>query len=346
MSNAAAKILPQAKGNDEKGCLTGGLSLVYSDTQNLMIMRRRWGKSWAYFDKGGRRITDEHEIARLNAIALPPAYTDAAFNADPNGHLQAYGTDARGRRQYRYHPAYRASQESEKFGLCHEFGQELPKLRRRITEQLQASPTSRDAVMAAMITILDQEYLRVGNEQYCRHNKSFGLTTLRNRHAKSRGNAVQLQYRGKAGIQRSVKLNDRSLIRVVRRCQDLPGQNLFQYRDDSGEVHAVSSNDINAFLRDTMGDNFTAKNFRTWHASVIAYAALRRGTHLKDVLSEVSSALGNTPAIARKSYIHPSLFEIPSEDLISRQQPRSTKWLSGEERGLIEFLQSLKVSST
>jgi DNA topoisomerase I len=332
--------MPFDTADTNEGRRNGGPSICYSDTAQLNITRRKSGRSWAYYDEAGKRIVERDEIDRLNAIALPPAYRDARFNPDPLGHLQAIGIDARGRKQYRYHTEFRAAQESGKFSLCADFGQALPKLRRTLSDQLSAHPTSREAVLAAMVRILDQAYLRIGNEAYRQSNKSFGLTTLRNRHASLRGHTLQLQYRGKSGIMRSVKLNDRSLSRIVRRCQDLPGQNLFQYRDDDGEIRAISSAEVNGFLRETMGGDFTAKHFRTWHASAIAFEALHRGNGLKETFEEVAQALGNTPAIARKSYIHPLLLQMPPDDLQAVALPRETQWQTRTERGLLALLQS------
>lgn len=313
-------------------------SLNFAEPEDFTITRRKSGKCWAYYESSGVRIKNEDEIGRLNAIALPPAYRDARFNPDADGHLLAVGYDEKGRRQYRYHPDYRSSQDSQKFALCAEFGRALPTLRRHLDSQLKAHPTSREAVMAAVIRILDTEYLRIGNEAYRRTNKSFGLTTLRNRHAQLRGQSLDLKYRGKGGIIRSVRLNDRSLLRIMRRCQDLPGQNLFQYEYVSGQVRPISSNDINGHLRELMGDNFTAKHFRTWHASVIAFENLQSGNDIKQTLEEVARALGNTPAIARKSYVHPALLQDQSEFFQASRLPRATKWLSRPERGFIDWL--------
>lgn len=312
--------------------------LLFVEVPALTITRRRVGKHWRYFDGTGGRIIDPEEIDRLNRIALPPAYTEARFCADPRGHLQAIGTDARGRRQYRYHPSFRETRDTQKFASCAAFGMALPKLRQRLDKDLQAPPRSREAVLAAVVRILDCAYLRIGNRAYARENKSFGLTTLRNRHAKLTRGGLALDYRGKSGIMRRVRLTDRQVIRVVRRCQDLPGQQLFQYEDDHGEVHAVSSADVNAYLRAITGSDFTAKDFRTWHGSVIAFAALHRGAGLKEMLEEVSQALANTPAVARKAYIHPALIEAArTGGFDARPLPRAGR-LSRMERGFLEWL--------
>jgi DNA topoisomerase I len=270
---------------------------------------------------------------------LPPAYSKARFCTDPDGHLQAVGTDARGRLQYRYHADYRAEQEEAKFSRCLEFGKALPRLRKQLQRDLKGPPASREAVLAAIVRIMDTAYLRVGNEAYARENKSFGITTLRNRHARLTPGQIRFQYRGKGGIERTVRLSDRSLARVVRHCQDLPGQQLFQYRDESGELRRVTSGDVNAYIRDVSGADLTAKHFRTWHASVIAFGALLDGGTVKSICAEVSDALGNTPAIARKSYIHPRIIAAAGDgETILPKLPRASARLSQEERGLIAWL--------
>lgn len=326
--------------NTVKGRPKGGPSLCFTDISELTITRRKFGKSWGYFNESGARIRNNAEVNRLNAIGLPPAYLNARFNPDREGHIQAIGTDARGRRQYRYHVEFRASQEAAKFALCSTFGASLPSLRKNLDVGLNSDPTSRDAVISAIVRILDTAYLRIGNEVYRKTNKSFGLTTLRNRHARVKGKALNLQYRGKGGIERTVRLNDRSLLRIVRRCQDLPGQHLFQYRNDSDAIRPVTSNDVNAYLRENMHEDFTAKHFRTWHASVIAFDHLQAGSTAKETLDAVSTALGNTPAIARKSYIHPQLLEADAGQLQKLRRPRATKYLSSAERGFLNWLVS------
>lgn len=312
--------------------------LVYTDVASLTISRRRTGKGWRYLDGAGLAIRDPAEIDRLNRIALPPAYAEARFCADPLGHLQAIGIDGRGRRQYRYHPSFRAAQDSRKFGNCAAFGAALPSLRRRLERDLAAPPRSRPAVLAAIVRILDRAYLRIGNQAYARANKSFGLTTLRNRHARLQRGGLTLKYRGKSGIMREVRLTDRAVIRIVSRCQDLPGQQLFQYAGEDGQVHAVSSADVNGYLHELTGQAFTAKDFRTWHGSVIAFAALNRGASLKEMLEDVSNALANTPAVARRAYIHPGLVEAARAGTFTpRKLPRPGR-LDPAERGFLDWL--------
>nr|WP_294167386.1 DNA topoisomerase IB [uncultured Sphingomonas sp.] len=304
---------------------------------------------WAYFSPDGERITDRDEIDRLNKIALPPAYVDAWFCPYPNGHIQATGRDAKGRKQYRYHEGFRARADKQKYLDAIEFGAALPKLRRRVEADLKQRKLSRDNVLAAIVRLLDTNFIRVGNEQYAKENKSFGATTLRNRHVQKQGSKLSMRFKGKHGITHEVPITDGNLKRVVGKCQELPGQNLFQYIDEHGEACPITSADVNEYIREASGGDFTAKNFRTWGASVIAFDKMleaqeeeRRKISLKTVLEPVAEALGNTPAISRKSYVHPKLIEAardnPKHPLGGFQRPRARKWLSSSEVGLLDFL--------
>jgi DNA topoisomerase-1 len=325
--------------------MTGRLpALHYMDDSRPGISRKRHGRYWQYYDFRGKRVTDRDEIDRLNAIGLPPAYRDAWFSPDPNGHIQATGQDDKGRKQYRYHIAFRARQDAAKYESCRDFGKALPKLRKRVEADLRKRALSRDTVVAAVIRLLDVARIRVGNEAYAQENRSYGATTLRNRHIKLAGRTIRMRFKAKSGIERELSITDTSLSRIVRRCQDLPGQNLFQYINGDGEAHPVSSTDVNDYIREATGEDFTAKHFRTWSASAIAFeqicAAGADGISLDAMLAPVAEALGNTPAISRKSYVHPSLIEAvkDSKNGLSLQCPRPTKYLSGAERGLIAFL--------
>jgi DNA topoisomerase-1 len=319
--------------------------LRYVDDSQPGITRRRSGRYWQYFDADGKRVTDRDEIDRLNGIGLPPAYRDAWFCPDPQGHIQAIGYDDKGRKQYRYHQDFRERQEAAKYDRCREFGKVLPKLRRRVEADLKKRKLGRDTVIAAVVRLLDGGRIRVGNESYVEANKSYGATTLRNRHAKVAGRTVKMRFKGKSGIERELSITDATLSRVVKQCQDLPGQNLFQYLDEEGAAHPVSSTDVNDYIRDATGEDFTAKHFRTWSASVIAFEQIcgagEAGVGLKAMLEPVAEALGNTPAISRKSYDHPAVIDAVKDaprHRLSLQCPRSTKYLSSAERGLIAFL--------
>ena len=319
--------------------------LIYIDDGLPGITRKRSGKGWAYYDADGKLITDAAEKRRLNAIALPPAYVDAWFCPADNGHILATGIDARGRKQYRYHPDFRTMRESEKFDGCLEFGHRLPLLRKRVEQDLHAPRLTKERAVASVIRLLDLGAIRVGNEGYAKSNKSFGATTLRDRHAKIQGTRLMLKFRGKGGKMREVELSDRALVKCVRAMQDLPGQNLFHWVDDDGGVHDVNSACVNEYLRDTMGDSFTAKNFRTWHASVLGLATIAAATGrmpLKTMLQEVADHLGNTPAVTRRSYVHPAVIGLVERQETWREtleMPRTSKWLSREERALIELLE-------
>ena len=323
--------------------MTGALR--YVDDQSPGITRRRAGRYWQYFDAHGKRVTDRAEIDRLNGVGLPPAYEKAWFSPRADGHIQAIGYDDKGRKQYRYHPDFRERQEAAKYERCRDFGKALPKLRKRVEADLRKRKLSRDTVIAAIVRLLDTGRIRVGNEAYVRDNKSFGATTLRNRHARVAGRTVKMRFKAKSGIERELAITDATLSRIVKQCQDLPGQHLFQYLDDEGEPQPVSSTDVNDYIREATGDDFTAKHFRTWSASAIAFeqvcGAGSEGIGLEAMLTPVAEALGNTPAISRKSYVHPALIDAAKDAKAGPpglKCPRATKYLSSAERGLIAFL--------
>jgi len=334
-----------------------GGRLRHSSDSEPGYSRRKHGRYWQYFDEKGERVTDRDIIDRLNSLALPPAYSDAWFCKDANGHLQATGVDDRGRKQYRYHAAFRARRDKKKYRSTPDFGAALPKLRRKVDADLRKPPLDREAVLAAVVRLLDTEYLRVGNEQYARDNKSFGATTIRSRHVKREGGKLLMRFKGKHGIVHEVPITGRNLKRIVAKCQDLPGQHLFQYMDEEGEPCAVTSADVNDYIREACGNGFSAKNFRTWAASVIAFDQMltaaeeeRARISLKTVLEPVAEALGNTPAISRKSYVHPKLIEAardrPRNPLNGMERPRRRKWLSSAEVGLLAFLNGRKRGTT
>ena len=314
------------------------------------ITRKKARHGWAYFAPDGSRITDRDEIDRLNHIALPPAYRDAWFCRDPQGHILATAIDAKGRKQYRYHPDFRAQQEADKYERCAEFGRALPKLRAKVDTDLANRALDRETVIAAVVRLLDLGHIRVGNEAYAKANRSFGATTLRNRHAQVRGARLKLEYMGKSGKKQSLTIEDRRLAQIVRRTQDLPGQHLFEYLDGDGQPHAVGSDDVNTYIRDATGGDFTAKHFRTWGATLLAFehildTAKGGKLSLKPMLEAVASALGNTPAISRKSYIHPALIELcragEAQGLCDLKLPRAMRWLDSRERALIGFLDEI-----
>jgi DNA topoisomerase-1 len=321
--------------------------LIHVDDSLPGITRERSADGWRYRDATGKPIRDRDEIDRLNAIALPPAYEDAWFCPAANGHILATGYDARGRKQYRYHPEFRMAREADKYDRCAAFGHALPLLRARLADDLRRRTLCAERVVAAVVRLLDLAALRIGNEQYVAANKSFGATTLRQRHARLSGRTLRLSYRAKGGAKREVSISDRSLATLVRRLQDLPGQHLFQY-EDAGELCAVGSDEVNAYIRAAMGADFSAKHFRTWSASVEAFAFLYDADEpptLKALLEHVADRLGNTPAIARKAYVHPAMIAAAQlrGDFAGAvgQLPRATKYLSRYERGFLTYLEQV-----
>ncbi len=320
--------------------------IVYSDDSAPGITRKKVRGGWGYWDAKDQRITDRDEIDRLNAIGLPPAYVDAWFNPKANGHIQAVGWDEKGRKQYRYHLGFREAQEAAKYERCADFGHALPKIRKAVESDLRKRSLSRERAVAAVVRLLDSGQVRVGNEAYAAANKSFGATTLRKRHGTVKGSTLRLQYKGKSGKLRTLTITDRSLASVVKKMQDLDEQHLFAWLDDAGEAHPVTSSDVNAYIRDVTGDDFTAKHFRTWAASVAAFEALavaEQDLSLKTMLEPVVERLGNTAAIARKSYVHPSLIALAKKGQSAFRKalrlPRAKRYMTRAECGLIAFLE-------
>ena len=329
--------------------------LCYVDDGLPGISRKKAGHGWGYYDPNGKRITARAEIDRLNAIALPPAYHDAWFCPSPHGHIQATGIDDRGRKQYRYHAAFREAQDAAKYERCADFGRALPLLRARVESDLAERRLDRDTVVAAVVRLLDAGHIRVGNEAYAKDNKSFGATTLRNRHARVKGATLQLEYMGKSGKKQKLTIADKRLAAIVRRTQDLPGQHLFAYLGDDGLAHPVGSAEVNDYIRTATGGDFTAKHFRTWGASLIAFEHILDSAGggklgLKPMLEKVAAALGNTPAISRKSYVHPSLIALcrtgDATGICELKLPRATRYMTGRERALIAFLDEIAALKT
>jgi len=324
-----------------------GNGLVYVNPGMPGFSRVRRGERFRYRDTRGGWITDADEIRRIDALAIPPAYREVWICPLANGHLQAIGLDARGRRQYRYHPDWRSARDEAKFERLVAFGRALPRIRARVARDLaqtgQGAP-ARAAVLAAVVRLLDTTYLRVGNEAYAASNGSFGLTTLRNPHAKVAGSTLRLRFRGKSGVVHTAQVDDPRVARVVRRCLQLPGQELFQYAADDAQgddaLRTVSSTDVNDYLREAGacadGESFTAKDFRTWHGTVLALELTRlacgRGdteaatpasatATTKDILAAVAAQLGNTPAVCKKAYVHPAVLALGAQGAAS---PRDT----------------------
>jgi DNA topoisomerase-1 len=278
----------------------------------------RRGRGFAYVDARGRRVRDDAELARIRALAIPPAYEHVWICPDSRGYIQATARDARGRKQYRYHPHWRSHREETKFARLLAFGRALPGVRRRVAADLRRPGLPRERVVATIVRLLERTLVRVGNEEYARANRSYGLTTLRNRHARVRRDGIELEFTGKSGIVHRVHVEDPLAAQIVRRCRDLPGQDLFQWVDEAGERHSVGSSDVNDYLREISGVDLTAKDYRTWFASVYALEQLcgsapeseRAGKcRIAAVMRHVAERLGNTAAVCRKSYVHPVILE-------------------------------------
>lgn len=329
-------------------------SLHYVDDSQPGLSRRRWRDRFIYLDADGELVRDEATLARIAALVIPPAYTDVWICADPQGHLQATGRDARGRKQYRYHAQWREVRDQHKYGRMLAFAQVLPKLRKQLDAHLRRPGLGREKVMALVVSLLDSTLIRVGNRQYMRDNNSYGLTTLNSDHVEVKGSTIRFQFRGKRGVEHNVTLRDRRLAGMVKRCMELPGQTLFQYLDDNGERHSIGSSDINLFLQQLTGADFTAKDYRTWAGSSLALHLLRplawepeteAKRQVTAIVRQVAARLGNTPAVCRRCYIHPAVLEhFQLGRLGALPRARIRQGLEPEEVTLMHFLRALQES--
>jgi DNA topoisomerase-1 len=294
-----------------------GLRYVHDDRPG--IRRERQGDGFRYLDAGGDPVTDDTTLARIKSLAIPPAWTEVWICPQANGHLQATGRDARGRKQYRYHPRWRAVRDEVKYERMLNFGQALPGIRKEVDRALSLPGMPREKMLATIVYLLEATMMRVGNEEYARANKSFGLTTLRNRHVKVDGSDVEFRFRGKSGVYHKVQVHDRRVARIIRRSRELPGQELFQYVGDDGETHSIDSSDVNDYLRSITGEDYTAKDFRTWSGTVLAALALQEfekfdseaqaKKNIVRAIESVAEKLGNTPTVCRKCYVHPVVLD-------------------------------------
>lgn len=346
MHHAAMPARSSALSNTESAS-----SLVYVQDSEPGWRRKRHRDSFRYFDEHGAAIRDAAALDRIRMLAIPPAYEDVWICPRADGHLQATGGDARGRKQYRYHAQWQAQQGQTKFDRLREFGAALPRVRRRVQRDLKAKGLPREKLLATMVRLLDTTYMRIGNDEYARSNGSFGLTTLRTRHAAVKGSVLKLTFRGKSGVKQQIEVDDPRLVRIVRRCQALPGQALFQYIDDDGAPHGLGSADVNEYLREASGGDFTAKDFRTWHASALALDHLldceaptsktHAKTQVKRVICEVAASLGHTPTVCRKSYVHSAVVDgYTAGELLRQRADREfgVKGLKERERELMALL--------
>ena len=300
--------------------------LRYVSDEGPGIRRKRAGSGFTYLGPDGKRITDPAVLRRVKHLAIPPAWTDVWICPNPNGHIQATGRDARGRKQYLYHARWREVRDAAKYERLVAFGEALPRIREQVENDLRRRGIPREKVLAAVVKLLEETSIRVGNEEYRRQNGSVGLTTMSDDNAHFEGNRLRFEFRGKSGKQHSVELNDKRLARIVKQCQDVPGQELFQYLDEDGQRHAIGSSDVNQYLREISGSDFTAKDFRTWNGTVLAMRYLRvcqapaSATEGKRTVSaaikSVARELGNTPAVCRKAYVHPVVLNAYTEGFL------------------------------
>jgi DNA topoisomerase-1 len=322
------------------------------------ITRKRWRSGFRYFDVDGSPVRDEAVLARIKSLVIPPAWTDVWICPLANGHLQATGRDARKRKQSRYHPRWRAVRDENKYERMKLFGQALPAIRERVEQDLALPGLPREKVLATLVRLLETTFIRIGNEEYARQNKSYGLTTMRDRHVQIDGSTVRFKFKGKSGKDHNINLTDRRLARIVKRCQDLPGYELFQYLDESGEQHAVDSADVNDYLQAISGQPFTAKDFRTWAGTVLACSMLREfeacetqtqaKKNLVQAIASVAERLGNTPAVCKKCYVHPVVIETymsgsmlkAFERQVKKELERSSNALRDEELDLLHLLEN------
>ena len=328
--------------------------LFYASDADPGITRVKIGRAFGYRGPDGRPVRDKATLERIRTLVIPPAWTKVWIAPKANAHLQATGRDARGRKQYRYHPRWTAVRDETKYTRMLAFARVLPAIRKRVAADLRRAPLSRERVLATVVALLERTLIRVGNDEYARTNGSFGLTTLLDRHVDVRGRRVRFRFRAKSGVMQHIDLDDALLARSVQRCQDLPGQTLFQYVDEAGQRRSISSTDVNDYLRDIAGEEFTAKDFRTWSGTVLAAAALcadielgsatARKRFVSEAVGEVAGRLGNTKAVCRKCYIHPAVVEafLDGETIApfvrSTSTTRNRHQLSPEEAAVVKLL--------
>jgi DNA topoisomerase-1 len=312
-TNGAVLVVDLADSAEEAG-------LRYVSDDRPGYSRKANGNDFEYFDTEGKRIRDEQRLLRIKRLAVPPAWTHVWICPSPNGHLQASGRDARRRKQYRYHERWREVRDENKFARLADFAKALPRIRKRVRHDIKLPGLTREKVLAAVVRLLERTFIRIGNDEYARQNKSFGLTTIKGRHVTVRGEHLRFRFRGKSGRQHEVDIRDGQVAKIIYKLQDLPGQDLFQYIDDNGEVRDVRSQDVNDYLREITNEDFTAKDFRTWAGTLFSALALnvqggfetkgQAKANIKTAICAVAELLGNTPAICRRCYVHPAVLEV------------------------------------
>src|SRR5438067_2365630 len=335
-----AKIVVEAMDAAEEA------GLLYVSDDRPGYTRKAKGDDFDWLDADEKLICDEQRLLRLKRLAIPPAWTEVWVSPLANGHIQATGRDARGRKQYLYHERWREVRDENKYDRIISFGKALPKIRRRIARDLKLPGLPRNKVLATVVQLLERTFIRIGNEEYAKENKSFGLTTMRNHHVEIKGSQLRFRFRGKSGVRQEVDLDDRRIAKIVRKLQELPGQELLQYLDEEGQLQDVTSQDVNAYMREITGEDFTAKDFRTWAGTVLMALALnaqegfktkkQAKTNVRDAITAVSKILGNTPAVCRKCYVHPAVLESYLDGNLIEGLKRKT------EEGIQENLDNLR----
>ncbi len=352
----AVELTAKPKPALEEAAKNGVSKLVYLESLDRGITRRQGKRGFLYHDADGKRITDREELARIAALAIPPAYTDVVISPDPSSHLQATGFDQRGRKQYRYHPQWHIERGRDKFALLPSFAAALPRIREKVDRDLRQRKPGLEKALATVVLLLDRLFIRIGNPAYAAENGSFGLTTLKNRHVKIEGSSVLFNFKGKSGKEWRLKQTDRRITRAIRTLQELPGQQLFQYLDEDGKRHAIRSQDVNDYIREAAGGDFSSRQFRTWGATQMAATALaaieppqsqrQLKQQINSVIDEVAARLVNTRAVCRSSYIHPRVFEDFESgalmELARIRASRSTSLLRWMEEDEIRVMRWLK----
>ena len=363
----ALTVLPpgsnRSTGEALRSAKAAGLRYIRDHTPGML--RKQQGKITLYIRPNGTVVKEQACLKRIRSLVIPPAWKDVWICMDPQGHLQATGRDARGRKQYRYHPLWNHVRNETKYDRMLIFGRLLPEIRRRVAADLRRPGLPRDKILATVVRLLEATLIRIGNEEYARTNESFGLTTLRDRHVKVQGATLRFEFRGKSGIRHNVDITDRRLARIVKQSQDLPGYELFQYLDEAGERHTITSSDVNGYLQRIAGQEFTAKDFRTWAGTVLAARALKEyeehcqsaaqaKRNVAAAIGAVALQLGNTKAVCRKCYVHPDVVQAYLDGTLlsslsstmRKASPRSLQRLPPEEAAVLNFLHERMPSPT
>jgi len=345
MDDLKSETSPQTEASPDALEAAREAGLIWVNDSQPGIYRKKRGSGFIYVDAQGKQVRNEDDLYRTRSLVIPPAWTDVWICASENGHIQATGRDARGRKQYRYHSKWREVRDGTKYHRMMHFAKALPRIRRRVRKDISLPGLPREKVLAAVVRLLETTLIRVGNEEYAKENESFGLTTMQDRHAKFNGSGVKFRFKGKSGVKHDIELNDKKMARIVKACRDLPGQELFQYLDDNGQVRDIGSEDVNEYLKEISGADFTAKDFRTWAGTVLAAKALQEYESFTSqrqarrfmvaAVEAVAKKLGNTKAVCRKCYIHPEVFNSYLDgSLVQTLRSQVEKELSGPLRGL------------